>query len=473
MDSTLFWFRRDLRLQDNPAFTAAVARGGAVIPVFIWSPGEAGKWAPGAASRWWLHQSLKALDLALRKKNSALILRKGESLSELKKLLQETQAKAIYFNRRYEPSLSVVDQKIEASLRHLGIEVKSFNSTLLFEPDEIKNKSGNPFKVFTPFWKACLKMPLKDLAAPLQAKFSKPKKTPESLPLEDLELDPKIHWTEGIRQAWQPGEKGAEDEFEKFLHFHLAAYLEHRDRPDRVWTSRLSPHLHFGEISPCKVWYAVRERSLVSRKPGIVREAEGFLRQMAWREFAYHLLYFFPHTAERPLRPEFEKFPWRSDPSGLKAWQQGRTGYPLVDAGMRELWTTGWMHNRLRMVVASFLVKDLLIPWQEGAKWFWDTLVDADLANNTLGWQWTAGCGADAAPYFRIFNPVTQGKKFDPKGDYVRRWVPELAKLSEKWIHRPWSAPGPAPDYPPPVVDHGEARARALVAFRTLKKPNR
>ena len=299
------------------------------------------------------------------------------------------------------------------------------------------------------------------------------------MPLVNLQLEPTIDWAGGMRSTWGPGEDGAQYELQRFLDTAVTGYSEHRDRPDEVQTSRLSPYLHFGEISPRQVWHAVRKHA--GKHPAIQRGAEAYLRQLGWREFAHHLLFHFPHTVDQSLRAEFADFPWRDNSVDLKAWQRGRTGYPLVDAGMRELWATGWMHNRVRMVAASFLVKHLLLPWQAGDRWFWDTLVDADLANNTLGWQWVAGCGADAAPYFRIFNPVSQGEKFDPNGNYVRRWVPELSRLPAEWIHKPWEAPTNVlaeagvklgMTYPEPIVDHHTARIRALAALAKLKKEN-
>jgi deoxyribodipyrimidine photo-lyase len=349
---------------------------------------------------------------------------------------------------------------------------------LLYEPGEILNSSGKPFQVFTPFWNACCSGP--EPAAPLlrPKRLAAPGGWPRSLALDELDLEPKVDWASGIRAAWTPGEKGAHDLLRRFVRESLLDYSDQRDRPYVPGTSRLSPHLRFGEISPRQIWHGVYGGLNSKRTRTSMKAVEPFLRQLGWREFSYHLLHHLPHTTDEPLRSDFAAFPWRTDEAALKAWQRGQTGYPLVDAGMRELWATGWMHNRVRMVVASFLVKDLLIPWQEGARWFWDTLVDADLANNTMGWQWTAGCGADAAPYFRVFNPVGQGERFDAKGDYVRRWVPELAKLPPAWIHRPWEAPAAVlaeagivlgKTYPKRIVVHAEARERALAAVATLK----
>jgi len=315
------------------------------------------------------------------------------------------------------------------------------------------NANGRPYQVFTAFWRACQAMPEPGVPLPAPECIPAPERWPESLAIEELGLDPIPDWAGGLREVWTPGEAGAMRLLREFL-ARADGYADERDRPDRAGTSRLSPHLHFGEVSARQVWHAAR---------GV----EPYLRQLGWREFSAHLLHHFPHTATEPLRPEFRAFPWRMDAAALRAWTRGRTGYPLVDAGMRELWHTGWMHNRVRMVAASFLVKHLMIPWQEGAAWFWDTLVDADLANNTMGWQWCAGCGADAAPYFRIFNPVLQGEKFDPEGAYVRRWVPELADVPARFVHKPWLAPEPPREYPAPIVDHDFARLRALAAYRS------
>ena len=421
--TTIVWFRLDLRLADNPALSAALARG-VVIPVFIWAPEEESPWSPGAASRWWLHHSLAVLARDL----GGLVIRRGPSLDALRQLMKETGATAVFWNRRYEPALIARDTKVKQALIADGLQVESFNSALLFEPWEIKTGSGGTYKVFTPFYRACL-------AAGIVARSSgravlrAPRRPPESLRLDNLELLPKLNWARGFN--WQPGEAGA---LAALKRFESAKYAAHRDRPDIAGVSRLSPHLHFGEISPWRIWQTVRN--------------ETYRRQLIWREFAHHLLYHFPNTPEKPFRREFEQFPWRDDQMALRAWQRGRTGYPIVDAGMRELWTTGWMHNRVRMIASSFLVKDLLLPWQEGARWFWDTLVDADLANNTLGWQWVAGCGVDAAPFFRIFSPAAQAEMFDPKGEYRRRWASEPVA---------------------PVLDHSEARKRALAAFAQIK----
>jgi deoxyribodipyrimidine photo-lyase len=471
---TLVWFRNDLRLADNPALQAALKRQSAVIPVFIWAPDEEVPWAPGAATRWWLHQSLEAFAVELQALGSKLILRSGPSLETLQRLIQETGATAVYWNRRYEPAVIARDASVKTALREQGVEAESFNAALLHEPWTIRNKSGKPFQVFTPFWKHCLTLP--DPPAPVAApkQIPAPAHWPGSVALDEFALEPRIKWAESMRAAWKPGLAGARQQLKRFINAAFEHYSAERNRPDLVGTSRLSPHLHFGEISPRQIWSALNQ---IGGNSTAWRNSQ-FLAEVGWREFAHHLLYHFPHTPTEPLREDFKKFPWRNNPAWREAWQRGRTGVPLVDAGMRELWTTGWMHNRIRMVVASFLVKNLLQPWQEGARWFWDTLVDADLAQNTLGWQWTAGCGADAAPYFRVFNPVSQGEKFDPNGDYVRQWVPELARLPAQWIHQPWNAPAAeltranivlGKTYPEPMVGLGISREVALEAYARMR----
>jgi len=475
----IVWFRQDLRLEDNPALREAASSGRPVIPVFIWAPDEEASWAPGGASRWWLHHSLSSLDTQLRSKHSRLILRRGPTESTLERLVVETGAGAVYWNRRYEPAAIQRDQAIKASLSgRSGIEARSFNAALLHEPWTVQNKTGQPYQVFTPFWKACLAMNLDPRPMPRPNDGAPPKTWPDSLPLAVLALEPKLDWASGFMKVWQPGSEGAARQLQRFLEGSIDQYDRARDLPAQLGTSRLSPHLHFGEISPRQIWQAVKRQAENAGTPPIRWRQSRYLTEIGWREFAHHLLYHFPQTPQTPLRPEFAAFPWRSDAGWLKAWQRGETGFPIVDAGMRELWTTGWMHNRVRMITASFLVKDLLLSWQEGARWFWDTLVDADLANNTLGWQWAAGCGADAAPYFRIFNPTLQGQKFDGDGDYVRRWIPEIARLPDRFIHQPWTAPSHVlseagvsldKNYPAPIVQHGVARELALEAYQTLK----
>jgi len=443
---TLLWFRQDLRLADNPALSAALERRSPVIPVFIWAPEEEGDWPAGAASRWWLHRSLASLNAELEKRGSRLIIRRGPTAAALSRLAAESGAAAVLWNRRYEPATVARDREVKSKLRERGMIAESFNGSLLFEPWSIRNRSEQPFRVFTPFWQACRRKPLAPACEEAPQRVPSPEKWPHSLALSELSLEPAVDWACDFRRVWQPGESGARSQLQRFLREALAEYPVNRDKPGLVGTSRLSPHLHFGEISPGEI-----QRAILGVANGHHAACEAYLRQLGWREFAYHLLYHYPRSPHQTLRQEFSVFPWRMHPEHFKAWKGGNTGYPLVDAGMRELWRTGWMHNRVRMVAASFLVKHLLIDWQAGAAWFWDTLVDADLANNTLGWQWVAGCGADAAPYFRIFNPAIQTEKFDPDGCYIRRWVPES-------------------QHPLPVVDHGEARERALAALESIRK---
>ncbi|MBI5691147.1 MAG: deoxyribodipyrimidine photo-lyase [Verrucomicrobia bacterium] len=483
MTPILLWFRQDLRLQDNPALRAALERGGPVLPVYIHDPEAEGRWAPGGASRWWLHHALAALDQSLRERGSRLTLARGAAAEVLRELARRTGATALYWNRRYEPGIVARDAGIKREWTEEGREARSFGAALLHEPHAIANKQGRPFQVFTPYWRHCLELPVEApwrLAGGTQVPA--PTQWPRSLSLEELDLLPRVPWDGGLRSTWAPGEAGAAARLRQFVRTAMEHYADRRNLPGCDGTSMLSPWLHFGELSPRQVWAAVQA---LSRDSGVFPPHNGarvFLSEVGWREFAHHLLYHFPHTPEQPLRSDFAAFPWADDPGGhrLRAWQRGRTGYPIVDAGMRQLWHTGWMHNRVRMIVASFLVKHLRLPWQHGAAWFWDTLVDADLASNTLGWQWSAGCGADAAPYFRVFAPVLQGRKFDPDGAYVRHWVPELARLPAEHLHAPWEAPsadlraagvrlGPEGDYPLPIVDHAKARSEALAAFRQLR----
>lgn len=411
----IFRFCQDLRLADNAALLAASSRG-TVIPLFIWDPHADDPWPPGAASRWWLHHSLESLQSALAARGSRLVLRSGPAERVLREVAAETGAAAQFSNP---------------------------TPATLFPPGAIRNQSGKPFQVFTPFYKACMAAEAPDRPVSDMPVLTAPRHWPAGERLEELNLLPKIDWAGGLRETWEPGEHGAQQRLAEALK-RLPDYAVERDRPDHEGTSRLSPHLHFGEVSPRQVWHAARGHDV-------------FQRELLWREFAHHTLFHFPHTANEPMRPEFRRFPWRHDPAGLDAWQRGLTGYPIINAGMRELWHTGWMHNRVRMVVASFLVKHLRIDWREGAYWFWDTLVDADLANNTLNWQWAAGCGVDAAPYFRIFNATLQAAKFDPDRAYVRRWVPEIGTIA----------------YPKPIVDHATARRAALAAFAALRAEHR
>ncbi|MEE2566635.1 cryptochrome/photolyase family protein [Hyphobacterium marinum] len=471
----IVWFRQDLRLADNPALHYAADADRPVIPVYILDDETPGHWAMGSASRWWLHHSLKELGKALRGAGTPLVLRRGKAADLLPKLIEETGADRVVWNRCYEPYARERDEKIKSALNDAGVQVNSFNGGLLVEPWTVATKAGDPFRVFTPFWREARQHLGRVDPLPAPQSLSAPETAIASDHLADWGLLPtKPDWAAGFEPVWIPGEDGARDAAGDFIDSRINSYADDRDRPDRDGTSRLSPHLHFGEISPRQIWSAVSHAcDGVGRK-----DPQKYLSEIGWREFSHNLLFHFPDFPEANHQDKFNSFRWQNDDQRFKAWSKGQTGYPFVDAGMRQLWQTGWMHNRVRMVAASFLVKHLLIDWRKGQDWFWDTLVDADLANNSAGWQWVAGTGADAAPYFRIFNPFTQGEKFDPDGEYVREFVPELAALPAKWIHRPWEAPDSVldeagvrlgTDYPKPIVDHSAARERALAAFKDLK----
>jgi deoxyribodipyrimidine photo-lyase len=485
MPTTLVWFRQDLRLADQPALAAAAARG-AVVPVYIWAPEEEGRWPPGGASRWWLHHSLASLAEQLAAAGSRLVIRRGPSLAAIRSLLDETGADAVMWCRRYEPAAIERDKLVKAALVADGVRAESFNGSLLHEPWTVATRQGAAYQVFTPFWKACQAAHADRAPRPAPREIAAPRKWPKSLPLEELELLPKIPWDRGFYETWSVGAPAAAARLQAFVAERVASYGEGRNHLAGEGYSRLSPHLHFGEVSPRHVWAAVTGATAHPQAKGNARAAGTgaksgaamFLNEIGWREFAHHLLYHFPCTPEEPLRAAFRRMPWSHRTARLARWQRGATGYPIVDAAMRQLWATGFMPNRARMIVASFLAKDLLVTWQAGAAWFWDTLVDADLANNTLGWQWTAGCGADAAPYFRVFNPVSQAEQFDPEGAYIRRWVPELAPLPKPWIFKPWAAPNNVladlrlrlgRTYPRPIVDHAAAREAALAAFERIR----
>lgn len=457
----LVWLRRDLRLEDNPALFHAAKTGRAVIPFFIDDEPRI-----GGASRWWRGRSLLALDAALQALGSRLILRQGDALDQVMSLAQETGADALHVNRRLEPRGLAADAKIVTALGGVGVEVVEHHGNRLHDPWALKTLKGDPFRVFTPFWRRLAESYRAPVACPAPKKLTAPKAWPGSLAVAALQEH--APWSAGMTTQWRPGEDGALAMLAR-LPEKLDDYGTGRDRPDIEGTSRLSPHLAWGEISVQAIWRDLAKDGA----PG----QNGFLRELGWRDFNSHLLYHFPRLPVQNWNAQFNDFPFQTAPKQFEAWCKGLTGYPIVDAGMRELWTTGWMHNRVRMIVASFLIKDLFIDWREGEKWFWDTLVDADLAQNAGNWQWVAGSGADAAPYFRVFNPTTQGYKFDPDGTYVRRWVPELAKLPTKLIHEPitasvaeLSAAGVVlgKTYPWPIVDHAKARARALATYKAL-----
>ncbi len=467
----IHWFRKDLRLADNPALSEAAKSGNPIVALYIHEDGNSDPWAPGGASKWWLHHSLLRLDESLKSRGNRLILRSGNPLEILKDIAIETGAEAVYVTRLTEPHAIKTDAAANEILASMGVKFRVFDGNLLFPPERITTKKGEPFKVFTPFYKACMQeFPLSS-PLPVPSKLPRLENRVKSDSLGKWKLVPtNPDWSAGWLQMWTPGEFGAFKRLDSFLDDFAREYSSHRDRPDIEGTSKLSPHLHFGEVSPRMCWDQILDNTNPYAKNGF----GSFFRQIIWREFSNHLLYHWPTFPEEPFREEFLNFPWGSDSESLRRWQRGLTGYPIVDAGMRELWATGWMHNRVRMVAASFLVKHLLIPWQKGAEWFWDTLLDADLANNSVSWQWVSGCGVDAAPYFRIFNPILQGKKFDPEGSYVRRWVPELNDLSNEYIHEPWKAEESGgffteTHYPSPLVEHQIARDRALMLFNQLK----
>jgi deoxyribodipyrimidine photo-lyase len=466
----LLWFRDDLRLEDHAALHAAVETGRPVLPVFVLDDQSAGPWALGGASRWWLHHSLAALQAALNDRGSRLSLRRGDSVTIIAEIVRQTGATEVFTGGSTDPHARRLDK---AASEAIDGKLHRMRTTNLFHPDAVRTKTDGAFTVYTPFANACRALgdPRPPLPAPTTIRAAKASRSDR---LEDWGLLPtKPDWAAGLRDVWTPGEAGAMARAETFLANGLAGYAAARDKPGREGTSMLSPHMHFGEISPAYLWHKVHQQPRD-------RGREIFIRELLWREFCANLLWHNPLLPDTPLKPEFAGMPWRDDQAGLTAWQKGQTGVPMIDAGMRQLWRTGWMHNRVRMIVASFLIKHLMIPWQEGEAWFWDTLVDADLASNAANWQWVAGCGADAAPYFRIFNPVLQGRKFDTTGDYVRQFVPEIAGLDGRDIHAPWEA---SPDclakagvvlgetYPNPIVDLVEGRARALDAYARIRSP--
>ncbi len=477
----IVWFRNDLRLADNPALSAAISSGRPLIPVFILDERNEGTRFLGGAARWWLHHSLIALDATLGALEGApqarlkLCLRRGAAAQVLSELVAECAAAGVYCNRTYEPDLDALDTGVAQRLASIGVAFERFPGALLVEPGALQSGGGGALRVFTPFWN---RLSAVEVAKPLPAPRAAAARVqpPRSERLEDWGLLPRLGWAGGFAALWTPGEAGARARLRAFLRQGFESYRGTRDLPAIEGTSRLSPHLRFGEISARQIWHAVL-RSAADGRAELT--GNGFLRELGWREFAHYTLYHFPSLPQRPLRAEFEGFGWREDAAGFEAWCRGRTGYPIVDAGMRELWHTGWMHNRVRMIVGSFLVKDLLVPWQQGEAWFWDTLVDADQASNALNWQWVSGCGVDAAPYFRIFNPLTQSQRFDPDGEYLRRWLPELQALQAPEIHAPWNAERDVlrragvtlgETYPRPIVEHDAARKRALARFEALKQ---
>ncbi len=471
----LLWFRKDLRLDDNHALHAAATSGRPVISVYIREPDASGCGPLGAAQQWWLHHSLAALQKALAALGGKLILRRGDALTALERLLADTGAEAVVWNRRYDPAGIAADTRVKAALRDKGIEANSFAGQLLHEPTRLRTGNGNHYKTYTPFWRAFEQSGEPPFPIDAPEKLLAPRHWPQSEQLDSWSLLPsKPNWASAFPQMWTPGETAAHEKLEDFIDAAIGGYAVDRDFPGKPATSLLSPHLALGEISPARIWHATR--GLAGRIPtdNIVR----FRKELAWREFCYHQLFHFPKLQTANWNDRYDDFPWHADAGLFDSWRRGQTGYPIVDAGMRQLWRHGWMHNRVRMITASFLIKDLLLDWREGEAWFRDTLVDADPAANAANWQWVAGSGADASPFFRIFNPVLQGEKFDPDGVYVRTFVPELASLDNKYIHRPFEAPEDVlrhagvelgRHYPRPIVDHAVARQRALAAHASLK----
>jgi deoxyribodipyrimidine photo-lyase len=464
---SIVWFRQDLRTLDNPALTAA-CKADNVLPIYILDDANAGQYKMGGASRWWLHHSLKALNASL---SNALNIYHGDAATVIGDLCQRFAVETVYWNRCYEPYHITQSQNIKVQLSSQGIKACSINGSLLNEPWAVFKKDGSPYKVFTPYHREASKIdrPIDILPAPtLPIGLTR---DPKAILLDSLALLPLTHWDANFYKHWTPGEAGASSLLNRFLSDGINDYKDGRDRPALKAISRLSPHLHFGDISPQQIINALLTIA-------DDQNSEHFKREIRWREFSYYLLFHFPGLPNQNLKTNFDHFPWENNPAWLKRWQQGLTGYPLVDAGMRELRQTGYMHNRVRMVVASFLIKNLLIDWRLGASWFWDCLVDADLASNSASWQWVAGCGTDASPYFRVFNPIIQGEKFDPQGEYTKLYLPELKELPDKYLYRPWEAPTDVlsqanitlgETYPHPIVQIKESRERALAAYGTTK----
>ena len=473
------WFRVDLRLADNAALTAAAATGRPVIPLFVLEESTPDTRAPGGAKLWWLHHSLDRLSSSLRDRGVELVLRKGDALSQLIALIEQTGADAVCWNRRYGKGEEIVDEAIASELRGRGIQVRSFDGHIMHDPEALRTKTGGHYKVYTPFWNALSERIAAEPCMPVPERIEAFSGALDGGRLDDWALLPTApDWSGGMTEFWSPGEEGGHALLKAFTRDGIEGYATERDRPDRDGTSRLSPHLALGEITPLQAWEAMRE----VEERGTQEDRTTFRKELVWREFSYHLLAHHPDMPRENVSDQFDRFPWAEmdddTRTRLRAWQRGRTGYPIVDAGMRQLWHIGWMHNRVRMITASFLIKHLLIDWREGEDWFWDTLVDADAANNANGWQWVAGSGADASPFFRVFNPMLQGKKFDPEGDYVRAWVPELAKMPAKHIHEPWSATDTVlvkagvrlgETYPEPIIEHKFARDRALAAYKEMR----
>jgi deoxyribodipyrimidine photo-lyase len=471
----LLWFRQDLRLHDNPALIAALGGAPHVVPVYVLDDESAGHWRQGGASRWWLHHSLMSLAAGLRAAGSHLVLRRGRAAAVIPALAEELGAGIVHAGLAHETFWRSCDAEVGRTLKAAGRSLVLHRTATLADPEVIRTRTGGIYGMYTPFARAVEEQGEPDAPLDAPAHIPAPPRRITSDRLEAWQLLPNApDWARGLRETWQPGEAAARARLARFLQAAIGRYGTGRNLPGEHGTSMLSPHLHFGEISPRQVWHAVLQ---VPAGP----DRHTYLRELIWRDFSAYLLWHHPTLPEAPLRPAFARLPFRADAAGLRAWQRGRTGVPIVDAGMRQLWHTGWMHNRVRMIAASFLVKHLLVSWREGEAWFWDTLVDADLASNSASWQWVAGTGIDSQPFFRVFNPVTQGGKFDPDGAYVRRYVPELARLPDRYLHAPWEAPAEilraagvqlGRNYPQPLVDLAEGRRRALDVYRqTVQEP--
>ncbi|MBB3608083.1 deoxyribodipyrimidine photo-lyase [Rhizobium sp. BK602] len=471
----VLWFRKDLRLDDNHALHMTTQTGRPVIPIYIREPPTLGAGSLGRAQDWWLHHSLTALQENLRRLGSSLIFRSGDALSVLSQILEETGADTLVWNRRYDPASIAVDTRIKDVLRGRGIDVRSFAGQLLHEPSRLLTGTGNGYRTYASFWQALEKSGEPPPCVDAPRAMNIPASWPTSERLDDWGLLPGgPNWAGGFSEVWVPGEASARDRLLHFIETAFDGYRRNRDFPGEQATSLLSPHLAMGEISPARIWQATLD--LRGKIPA--EDIVHFRKELAWREFSHHQLFHFPKLCSMNWNSRYDDFPWRSEPRLFALWSRGQTGYPIIDAGMRQLWRHGWMHNRVRMIVASFLVKDLLIDWRQGEAWFRDTLVDADAANNAANWQWVAGSGADASPFFRIFNPVLQGEKFDPEGRYVREFVPELSRLDNRYIHRPFDAPAASlaqasvtlgKNYPLPIIDHAGARQRALAAHAAMR----